>query len=228
MVVRKIMLMLLCFGFALSANAKVILHLNAGVGSGASTGPAWDGQTNLTPVATGIAETWNNLSSLNSAITNLQYSDGSAATGVTVTMKAGGRGYYGTSGYDSGLSPATRDSLWQNTGGDASGICSLDITGLPPRKIFDVDLYAGNTLGPPHGMKTNVLSVTDGITTNSSAEATYNELDALGVPVTLTMNADASGNLTIISACPHANSSAYFKAATLRQQPPKATVICVK
>lgn len=202
------MIILLGLGFALSANAaQPVLNFNAGAVS--------DGQQIMN------SEVWNDVGTRGGiTITNLQYADGTDATGITVQQVAQGRNDPSANGYDTNLVAMTTDGLWSNFPNHSS----LTVSGLRIGSSWNVAVYAGVTSAG--NTQTNILNVV-GTTTNSYGPTVYNALVALGVPVTFSnVVTDASGSILIDSIGD--GGSAYLLGATLTDLTPTATAICIQ
>jgi len=91
-------------------------------------------------------ETWNNLIGSSGTTGSLQYSDSSAATGISATQSVGAGGGNNSNdangaGYVTGLDSVTTSLLFANVG--ASRTITATVSGLAVGSLWDVDLYGG-------------------------------------------------------------------------------------
>ena len=152
---------------------------------------------------TNNGETWNNLQGSSGTTGSLQYSDGSAATGITATQSVGAGGGNNPSdangaGYITGLDSVTTSLLYANVG--TSRTITATVSGLAVGSLWDVGLYGGLS----SSAATNYTFGVNGSSQTINRVALYNTHAPL--PFTGVV-ADSSGEI-VITVGPGASGSA--------------------
>lgn len=168
-----------------------------------------------------LGGTWNSLQT--DTLSGLFYSEGSAATGISVTFtnlntSSTNNGIWGAGDKDWVDGQATADYVWRGSGGSGS----ITISGLNDALTYDVSLVAARNGGTN---RTGTYTVGDFTTTDESSSSNIDVATSFtnGTLLNWTAIAPTSGSI-VLTGTPGSGQTVFFNAAQITAIPEPATL----